>query len=108
MANVSPRDRANKAFSLVLQKLPHGSGQVVAKEMGLTDKDLSEIKNKMMEPALLLLAHLGFKIVPVTAKCLDPVSYDFLTNLHQRIARKAPTLCWEDSESGSATMSGEL
>lgn len=103
MADLSPRDRANIAHSLILQRLPHGTAQKVAEAMGVSDKDLSEIKNKSLAPSLYLLAHLGYKIVPVTAKCLDPVAFEFLTALQQRVSRRAPGLQWEDSELGDTS-----
>lgn len=101
VAPLSPRARADIAHSLILQRLPHGSAGDVAKAMGVSDKDMSEIKNKMLAPSLLLLATLGYKIVPVTAKCLDPVAFEFLTALQQRVSRRAPSLQWEDSELGN-------
>lgn len=108
MADVSPRARANAATTLILNKIPFGEGTKLAEQMGISDKDLSEIKNKSLAPALYLLAHLGFKIVPVDAKCLSQVSYNFLMALHDRVTRKAPTLCWDDSEHGAVTEPGGL
>ncbi len=107
MSSPSPRDRADSAYSLVLQKLPHGAATRLAREMGVSDKDFSHIKNDFLAPSLYLLAHLGFKVVPASARCLTPVAYAFLTDLQERIARKAPSLQWDDSELG-ATKPGEL
>lgn len=100
MPPLSPRDRADIAHSLILNRLPHGVATKLAKEMGITDKEFSETKNTALLPALFLLSTLGYKIVPVTAKCLDPVAFEFLTALQIRVARKAPSLQWEDSELG--------
>lgn len=108
MAAMTPRDRADVAYSQVLQKLPHGAATKLAKEMGISDKDFSEIKNESLAPSLYLLAHLGYKIVPVGSQCMSQVSYDFLMELHQRVTRRAPKLCWEDSEHGAMTEPGAL
>lgn len=111
MSDLTPRARANAATTLMLNQRPfiqHGEATKLAESMGISDKDLSEIKNKSLAPTLYLLAHLGFKIVPVTSKCLSQTSYDFLMALHDRVTRKAPTLCWDDSEHGAVTEPGEL
>lgn len=108
MPDMTPQARAQASFSIVLRKMPHGSGNLLAEAMNLSAKDLSEIKNKMVEPSLLLLAHLGYKIVPVSAKCLTPVAYEFLTDLQQRVSQRAPSLQWEDSDHSAATQPWEL
>ena len=107
MPDISPRDRANAAHSAILNKLPHGTAAKIAEAMGISDKDLSEIKNKSLAPALYLLAHLGYKMVPVGYHCLSPVDFAFLTSLQAKMVRKAPHLQWEDSELG-ATVPGHL
>lgn len=92
---------------MLLNRMPHGTATKVAEQMGISDKDMTEIK-KGLGSTLFLVAHLGYKLVPITAKCLDPVSFEFLTNLQVRVSRKAPELQWEDSETGTATGPGEL
>ena len=95
---ISPRDRANKGYSLVLQRMAHGTAKTIAADMGISDSTLSDIKNKQTEQVLLLLAHLGLKVVPANVKCLDPVAYEFLTAMHARIVAQAPQLVWEEAE----------
>jgi hypothetical protein len=110
VAELSPRDRAHRGFTMVLQRMPHGKATAIAKEMSISDSTLTELK-KQVEPVLLLLAHLGLKSVDVKARCMAPSAFEFLTESHRRIARQAPQLLWEEdgSESGFAdTQSGEL
>lgn len=100
MADLTPRDRADRAYSEIMRKLPHGTATKYAKEMGITDKDFSTLKNDSLAPVLYLLSHLGLKIVPVGYHCLTPVDYTYLTGLEARISRKYPSLKWEDSDLG--------
>lgn len=108
MSDLTPRDRADRAYSEVLRKLPHGSATKYAREMGITDKDFSTLKNDSLAPVLYLLAHLGLKVVSVNYHCLTPRDFNYLTGLEERISRKHPTLKWEDSDLGGDTAPGEL
>lgn len=94
----SPRDRAQKAHSLFLQRIGKVKAGDIAKLMEMTDGQLSEIKNKKVEDALLLLAHLGLKVVPVEMRCMPLDAFVFLTSMHKRVVEKAPALIWEDVE----------
>lgn len=93
---VTPRDRANKAHSLVLQKMPHGTAQDIAKAMEVSDSELSGIKNKQLEPVLLLLAHLDLKVVSTDYVCLSRKTYEFLTEQHERMVKRK--LAWVEDE----------
>lgn len=108
MPDLSPRDRADRTYSEVLRKLPHGSATKLAKEMGITDKDFSSLKNDQLAPVLYLLAHLGMKCVPITFHCLAPDDFRYLTNLEARISRNHAHLKWEESAIGEATAPGAL
>jgi hypothetical protein len=99
MAEMTPRDRANRAYTEFLQLMaPGGTGKRLAAEMGMSDGDVSELKTKHMEKCLLLLAHLDRKVVPTRYRCMTPITYEFLTETHQRMVAQSPKLVWEDSE----------
>jgi hypothetical protein len=98
VAELSPRDRAHRGFTMVLQRMPHGKATAIAKEMSISDSTLTELK-KQVEPVLLLLAHLGLKTVDTRARCMAPAAFDFLTQCHQRLMVTAPALVWGDEES---------
>jgi hypothetical protein len=101
MPDLTPRDRAQIGFTMVLQRMSHGRAQNVAKDMGISDSTLSELKTKHAEKVLLLLAHLGLKVVDARAKTLAPAAFEFLTESHQRFVKVAPQLVWGDDESAS-------
>lgn len=84
-------ERARKGFQLALRMLEEpGKAGDVANAMGLADSSASRIKNERLEEAILFLAHLGLKVVPADAKCMDPRDYDFLVEKVQRMVRIAP------------------
>lgn len=91
----SARDRAHKAYTLVLQRMPHGEGKNIAAEMAISPSDLTELKKKV-EPVLLLLSHLGFKLTDIGSHCIKPAAYQFLIETHERVVREAPALVWTD------------
>ena len=66
--------------------------------MGVSEATISRIKNERAEEVLLVLAHLGLKIVPADYKCVDPATYEFLTATHQRVMSRAPELIWDAEE----------
>jgi hypothetical protein len=103
MPDLSPRDRAQRGYTMVLQRMSHGTAKNIAKDMGISDSAVSELKTKHVENALLLLAHLGLKVVDVKARCMAPAAFEFLTDSHQRIARKAPELLWGDEDEPDAS-----
>lgn len=98
MPDKTPRDRAQAGYTLFLQRLPTGTAKNVAKEMGISDSQLSELKNKHVEPVMLLLAHLGLKVVDSANRCVTPQVYEFLISTHERMVRQAPALVWGDDE----------
>jgi hypothetical protein len=93
-ATETPRDIARKGHSLALRRLAEKKATVVAREMDETDSSISKLKNEQLEQCILLLAHLGIRLVPADAKCLSEQAYQFLTSTHARFVRKAPQLVW--------------
>lgn len=95
----TPPERARKTLQRVFQHLQEpGTGVSLATSMGVSEATISRIKNERMEEVLLLLAHLGFKVVRSEMMCVDPASYAFLRQTHERVMRKAPDLIWEADE----------
>lgn len=97
---MSPRDLANEGFTLFLHRMPLGKATEVAKEMKVSDGDISTIKTKEMERCLTLLAYLNLKVVDAGNKSLTPVTFDFLTQTLERLARDNPGLLWGQQERG--------
>lgn len=98
MAEKSPRDRAHAAYTMVLLRMPHGTAGEVAKAMDISDGDLSGLKNKHLEPALLLLAHLGLKVVSADMVCVSKKTFEFLTEQHERMVVKKLAWAEDDAE----------
>lgn len=96
--NMTPRDRANRGHALFLQRMGSVRAGDIAKEMELSDGQVSEIKNKKVEDAILLLAHVGLKVVDAAFKCVPRNTFDFLAQSHANIVQQAPTLLWGDDD----------
>jgi hypothetical protein len=98
MAPVSatPAERARKGAQLALQRLQEpGTAAHVAVSMGISESTISRVKNERLEETLLMLAHLGLKVVPSDFKCVSRETYEFLTATHQRVMQVAPELVWD-------------
>jgi len=90
MAEASPeaRETARKAQSIVFQRL-QSVGQVrVAEALGVSEPTVSRMKNDDLPPVLLMLAVIGIKCVPITARCYAPETIEPLLALaKQRMAQ---------------------
>lgn len=94
-----PAERARKGVQMALQALQEpGKAGALAVSMGVSDATVSRIKNERMEEVLLMLAHLGLKVVPAAHRCVSAETFDFLTRSHARIMATAPQLIWESDE----------
>lgn len=92
----SPPEIARKGVQLALQRLQEaGKAGAVAAAMGVSDSTVSRLKTERLEECVLLLAHLGLKVVPTDFKCVNPEAYAFLTSTHERVMRTAPELIWD-------------
>lgn len=98
MQQLTPGERAKRAQSVVLQRLSETTQAAVAVAMGTSETTVNRIKSERLEEVLLMLAHLGFKVVPASFKCVDRESYDFLVRSHTKVMAKAPQLIWEEDE----------
>ena len=95
MSETTPSDRAKKAHSLVLQRMAGATQAAVATAMGVSESTVNRIKTERLEEVVLLLAHLGLKVVPTDFRCVNPEAYAFLTSTHERVMREAPQLIWD-------------
>lgn len=95
---ITPRDRANKGYSLFLRRMNDVKAKDLAVAMELSDSQVSEIKTKKVQEALLLLAHVGLKCVPADYRCVDPKTMDFLTASSRKLINQAPHLIWDEGE----------
>lgn len=97
-ADTTARDRAQKGYSLFLRRIGEVKAGDIAKEMGITDGALSEIKTKKVEDALKLLSHLGLKCVPSEFRCIDPATFEFMAVTAKKLMNAAPQLLWDEQE----------
>ena len=95
------RDRARKGYSLALRRLSDIKATNVANEMGTSDASISKLKTEHLEQCLVLLAHLGLKVVDANAKCMDRAAFEHLTSSYGRVLSQQPELIWEDSGMGN-------
>lgn len=95
MDNASPTEIAQKAQTLVLTRLRDIKQSTVAEAMGISESELSKLKNDKLEDVLKMLAHCGLKVVPVTFKCMDPLTHAFVTRTAQKAMTEAPGLVWD-------------
>lgn len=95
MSEKTPSERAQQAQSLVLQRLAATTQVAVATAMGTSESSINRIKTERLEDVMLMLAHLGLKVVPAEFKCVDPEAYAFLTKTHERVMRVQPQLIWD-------------
>lgn len=83
----------------VLQRMNDAAtGVQLAVSTGFSETKVSRIKNDQLEDAVLLLAHLGFKVVASDQKCVHPAAYEFLVESHRRVVERAPELIWDEEE----------
>lgn len=95
MTDKTPTERAQQAQTMVLQRLATATQSATAAAMGVSESTINRIKTERMEEVLLMLAHLGLKVVPAEFRCVDPEAYAFLTRTHERVMRQAPQLIWD-------------
>lgn len=95
MNEKTPGERSHLAQSLVLQRMAAAGQNELAKLMGVSESTINRIKTERLEEVLLVLAHLGLKVVPAEFKCVDPDAYAFLTRTHERVMRVQPQLIWD-------------
>lgn len=98
MSESTPRDIAQRGYSLALKRLSEKKATNVAQEMGLSDTAVSNLKNEVLEKAIALLAHLDIKLVPADSRCMSKEAFVFLTTTHERVMQRAPELVWSDTE----------
>lgn len=72
-----------------------GTAKAVAVALGMAESTVSRLKNDHLEQVLLLLAHLGLKVVPADHTCVSKETYEFLTRTHARVLQQAPELIWD-------------
>ena len=90
-----PSDRARAQKSMVLRALEvPGRQREIAEAMGVSEPTASRIQNGL-EQAMEFLALAGFKVVPISNKCIDSETYAFLTRTHTRVMPRAPQLIWD-------------
>jgi hypothetical protein len=95
-SSLTPPERARKGAQLALQALQEpGTAASLAVAMGCSESSISRLKNEHLEHVLVLLAHLGLKVVPAEHCCVARETYEFLTRSHARVMQQAPQLIWE-------------
>lgn len=88
----------HRSHALLLRRLGEKTQGDVALELGMSPSALSEMKNRHAEPVLMLLGHLGLKVVPASFRCIAEDKFVFLTEMHARMVQRAPQLLWGEDE----------
>lgn len=89
-------ERARKGIAHAMKALQEpGKAATAAAAMGLSEATASRIKNERLEEAITFLAHIGCKVVPSDAKCVDATAYEFLVAAHLKVMQLAPNLILE-------------
>lgn len=94
------RETARKGYAFVLQRLASVGQTSIAEQLGVSESTLSRIKNDDLERIVLLLALLGAKVVPTTARCYAPDTIEPLLILaKQRMAQleTVEQLAWDEA-----------
>lgn len=96
----SATEKARKAHSMVLQRMQEpGIQAVLAVAQGVSESTISRIKTEKLEDALMLLSHLGFKVVPESKVCVDRTMYEAMVTIASRAMSDESTarsLVWEE------------
>lgn len=90
-------EKSRKAHSLVLQAMQDaGTARNVAQILGVSESTVSRTKTEKLEDALVLLYHLGFKVVPQEMRCYPA---DYVRALHvmarMHVQNSPETLTWD-------------
>jgi len=86
-------ERARDGLATVLQVLSEtGTAAKLAAASGLSEATVSRWKNERLEEGILLLSHLGFRVISAEHKVLDPKAYDFLISAFIKAMQTAPGL----------------
>lgn len=93
-------DRARLNASTVLRRLGQSGAQAsIAVAMQTSESTVSRIKNDHLESVCSLLAHAGFKIIPIEMRCFSPSKVDALLTLakgHLDTIKNVDQLQWDD------------
>lgn len=74
--------RARKAHSAVLQAMQDpGTQRNLAQVIGVSETTISRTKTEKLEDVLMLLYHLGFKVVSQDKVCVERASYDAMVTM---------------------------
>ncbi len=92
----SPHEKARKAHGAVLQALaPAGTARNVAQALGTSETTVSRIKSEKLEDAIVLLYHLGFKVVSAGMKCYPEDYVQALQTMARMHITETKTLNWD-------------
>lgn len=85
---LSPFERARNAVSRVLQAMQApGTGVSLSAAMGKSESEISRIKNDRLEDAMVMVHHLGFKLVSADRVCVDRAELDMLRRSYCRMVQ---------------------
>ena len=92
-------ERSRKNHTTILNHLSE-IGQVrVAEQIGLSEGEVSKLKNTHLEHLSALLSACGLKVVPQEYKCIDPLKAQAMVTLYEAAMSKIPNtveLLWGD------------
>jgi hypothetical protein len=90
-AATAASERAREDVAQVLQALAEsGTAAKLASDTGVSEATVSRWKLERMEESVTNFAHLGFRLVRIEDKVLDPKAYDFLVSSVIKAMQVAP------------------
>ena len=91
-----PLERARKAHGAVLRAMEEpGTARNVAQVLGVAESTVSRTKKDSLEDAIVLLYHLGFKVVGQDVHCYPEEYMRSLHTLAKMQMDSGPKLEWE-------------
>ncbi|HAC90928.1 MAG TPA: hypothetical protein DCF63_09890 [Planctomycetaceae bacterium] len=98
--STSPSERARKSHAAVLQALSRPGTQVaIATAMGISETQVSRMKNEQLEQICVLLAHAGMKVVSNDKVCVNREAYESMSYIASKAMADrdiSKRLIWED------------
>lgn len=98
--SASPNERARKSHAAVLQALaPQGTQAAIAVAMGVSEAQISRMKNEQLEHICLLLAYAGMKVVSSDKVCVNREAYESMSYIASKAMADrdiSKRLIWED------------
>ncbi len=81
---MEPTERARKNLTTALNCISDAKGSEISKDCGISEGQISKLKNGPLADICTILAHCGLKIVPTGRVCVRTEEYKFMTGMVAR------------------------